>query len=96
MYEAVEIALTPLKNLSAESYVKEDFSLMHMIVMKLPISEQTKYMDYITSAVVEIKPSSRWDKFLVWLKQRHKSAIQSGLMHMCRSSPSIWQVWDDM
>ena len=69
VFEAVEIALTQLRNLGAESYVKDDFSLMHKIVMKLPISEQTKYTDYITSAAVELDPSPRWDKFWAWLRQ---------------------------
>ena len=68
--------------------MKDDFSLMHKIVMKLPISEQTKYTNYITSAVLELDPSSRWDKFWAWLKQRHKAAVQSGLMFMCTSLPN--------
>ena len=82
VYEAVEVAVTQLKNLKAENHLKEDFGLMNKLVMKLPISEQTKYTDYITSTVVELDPSSRWDKFWAWLKQRHKSAVQTGLMVM--------------
>ena len=37
---------------------------------------------------VEADESSRRDKFWTWLKQRHKAAVQSGLMHMCNKPSS--------
>ena len=53
VYEAVETAIAQLRNLSALHYLQEVFSLMNKIVMKLPIAEQTKYTDYITSESVK-------------------------------------------
>ena len=75
VYEAVEVAVTQLQNLDALQYLKDDFSLMNKIVIKLSLADQVKYTDYITSAEVKTSPSSRWDKFWAWLKLRHKSAV---------------------
>ena len=61
---------------------------MNILVLKLPALEQVKYAEYITSVTVEADESSRWDKFWTWLKQRHKAAVQSGLMHMCNKPSS--------
>ena len=86
VFEAVEIAVAQLTNLKAVQHIKEDFALMNKIVMKLPTSEQIKYTDYITSESIAASPSSRWDKFWAWLKLRHKSAVQTGLLFMCDKS----------
>ena len=42
VYEAVEKAVTQLSNLGALHYLKEDFSLMNRIVLKLAEEEQTQ------------------------------------------------------
>ena len=83
VYEAVESAVAQLNSLNSLQYLKEDFGLMNKLVLKLPVLEQVKYAEYITSVTVEADESSRRDKFWTWLKQRHKAAVQSGLMHMC-------------
>ena len=88
VYEAVESAVAQLNSLNALQYLKEDFGLMNKLVLKLPALEQVKYAEYITSVTVEADKSSRWDKFWTWLKQRHKAAVQSGLMQMCNKPSS--------
>ena len=92
IYEAVEAAQTQLQNLGAIDALKEDFALLNKIILKLPPADQKQYSLYITSASVESSTESRWEKFWSWLKQLHKSAVQSSLMYMCdrtaQSKPS--------
>ena len=88
VYEAVESPVAQSNSLNSLQYLKEDFGLMNKLVLKLPVLEQVKYAEYITSVTVEADESSRRDKFWTWLKQRHKAAVQSGLMHMCNKPSS--------
>ena len=83
IFEAVETAKGQLENLDSLHYLKDDLGLMNKLVLKLPQADQRQYSQYITSAAIESDPSSRWDKFYLWLKRLHKSAVQSGLMQMC-------------
>ena len=83
VFEAIEVAVNQLRTLNALQYLKDDFSLMSKLVLKLPITDQKHYAQYITSAVVKADPSSRWDKFWSWLETLHESAIQESLMNMC-------------
>ena len=85
VYEAVEAAVTQLTNLDALQYIKEDFSLMNKIVLKLPSEYQDQFAEYITSDPVRADASSRWDKFWVWMERLHRRAVESSLMNMCGS-----------
>jgi hypothetical protein len=71
VYEAVEKAVTQLSNLGALHYLKEDFSLMNRIVLKLAEEEQTQYHEYITSDDVMTDVSSTWDMFWGWMEKIH-------------------------
>ena len=75
VFEAVEKAVTQLKNLEALNYLKDDFSLINKIVLKLPEAERRRYSDYMTSVSVELDTTCKWDKFWVWLKSRHKLSL---------------------
>ena len=84
VYEAVETAVTQLRNLRALDYLKQDFGLMNKIVMKLPLTNQTQYTQYLTSPSVKADlVTSRWDKFWTWMKMQHDQAVQASLMYMC-------------
>ena len=83
VYEAVETAVTQLTNLDALQYVKEDFGLMSKILLKLPSEYQDEFAKYITKETVRADPSSRWDKFWVWMERLHRRAVESSLMNMC-------------
>ena len=83
VFEAVEMAVTQLTNLNALRYIKEDFGLMAKIVAKLPIDDQKRYDEYVTSDTVSADPSSDWDKFWTWLEKIHKSAVQGNLRSLC-------------
>ena len=72
VFEAIETASTQLKNLGALQYIKDDFSLLNKLVMKLPTVEQRNYSQYITSAAAKSDPSSRWDKFWGWMERLHE------------------------
>jgi len=39
-------------------------------------------------ADTEANTASKWDKFWLWLKSSHKSAVQAGLMQMCSTTGS--------
>ena len=86
VFEAIEAAVTQLKNLKALQYLKDDFSLMSKLVLKLPSVEQKQYSQYITSDAAKLDTSSRWDKFWSWMEKLNESAVQEGLMHMCDKS----------
>ena len=86
VYEAVEKAVTQLSNLGALHYLKEDFSLMNRIVLKLSEEDQTQYSEYISSDEMMMDMSSTWDKFWLWMEKIHKRAVTQGLMHMCGAS----------
>ena len=75
VFEAIETAATPLKNLDALQFLKDDFSLMSKIVLKLPVDDQRQYTQYITSEAVKADASSRWDKFWKWIVGLHESAV---------------------
>ena len=75
VFEVVEAAVTQLDNLGALRYIKEDFGLMAKIVAKLPIDDQKRYDEYITSPEVYEDPSSEWDKLWVFLEKLHKLAV---------------------
>ena len=83
VYEAVEKAITQLQNLDAAKYLEDDFSLINKLVLKLPHADQRRYSDYVSSEAAGLDPRSKWAKFWSWLRLRYKSAVQSGLMHMC-------------
>ena len=83
VYEAVETAVTQLTNLNALQYIREDFGLMSKILLKLPSEYQDQFAEYITSDSVRADPSSRWDKFWVWMERLHRRAVESSLMNMC-------------
>ena len=86
VFEAVETAVTQLTNLDALQYIKEDFGLMSKILLKLPSEYQDQFAEYITSDSVRVDPSSRWDKFWVWMERLHRRAVESSLMNMCGAS----------
>ena len=86
VFEAVETAVTQLTNLDALQYIMEDFGLMSKIILKLPSEYQDQFAEYITSDSVRVDPSSRWDKFWVWMERLHRRSVESSLMNMCGSS----------
>ena len=49
VYEAVGSSIAQLEHLNALQYLKDYFGLMNKIVLKLPVSDQVKYSEYITS-----------------------------------------------
>ena len=78
--------MTKLRNLDALQYIKEDFSLMNKIILKLPYEYQDQFAEYITSDTVRADAaSSRWGKFWVWMDRLHRRAVESSLMNMCGS-----------
>ena len=83
VFEAIETAATQLRNLNALQYLKEDFSLMSKLILKLPATDQKNYSQYITSDAVKTDPSSRWDKFWRWIENLHESAVQESLINLC-------------
>ena len=88
VFEAVETAVTQLTNLDALRYIKEDFGLMAKIVNKLPLDDQKRYDEYITSEEVLNDPSPEWDKLWKWLEKLHKLAVQGNLRNMCSRADS--------
>ena len=86
VFEAIETAVTQLNNLGALQYIKSDFGLMAKLIAKLPIDDQKRYDEYVTSDAVFLDPSSDWDKFWTWMERLHKSAVQGNLRSMCTKS----------
>ena len=63
---------------------------MNKLILKLPLSSQRLYTQYITSAAVKAdSATSRWEKFWSWMETLHDSAIQASLMHMCDKGATV-------
>ena len=63
-------------------------TVMVKIVNKLPLDDQKRYDEYMTSDTVFADPSPEWDKFWTWLEKLQKLAVQGNLRNMCTKSDS--------